>query len=61
QAKAWLRSNFSWVHEEHIEKYLDEYSYRLNRSQSKETIFDNLINRIDKAKYLGYRQIIISS
>lgn len=61
QAKAWLRSNFSWVHEEHIEKYLDEYSYRLNRSQSKETIFDNLINRIVKAKYLGYRQIIISS
>ncbi|MFA9215130.1 MAG: IS1595 family transposase, partial [Candidatus Methylacidiphilales bacterium] len=41
--------------------YLDEYSYRLNRSQSKETIFDNLINRIVKAKYLGYRQIIISS
>lgn len=61
QAKAWLRSNFSWVHKEHIEKYLDEYSYRLNRSQSKETIFDNLINRIINAKHLGYSKIIISN
>jgi hypothetical protein len=52
QAKAWLRSNFSWVHEEHIEKYLDKYSYRLNSLQSKETIFDNLINIIINAKSL---------
>lgn len=61
QAKAWLRSNFSWVHEGHIEKYLDEYSYRLNRSLNKETIFDNLIRRIINAKHLGYSDIIISA
>ena len=61
QAKAWLRSNFSWVHEGHIEKYLDEYSYRLNRSLNKETIFDNLIRRIIYAKHLGYSDIIISA
>ena len=61
QAKAWLRSNFSWIHEAHIEKYLDEYSYRLNRSQNKETIFDNLINRILNTKHLTYRDIIISA
>jgi hypothetical protein len=61
QAKAWIRSNFSWVHEGHIEKYLDEYSYRLNRSLNKETIFDNLIRRIIYAKHLGYSDIIISA
>ena len=32
QVKAWLRSTYSWMHEQNIEKYLDEYSYRLNRS-----------------------------
>lgn len=60
QTKSWLRSTFSWMHAGHIEKYLDEYSYRLNRSQNKETIFDNLINRVVKAKHLSYRDIIIS-
>jgi len=30
--KAELRSVYSWMNENHIEKYLDEYSYRLNRS-----------------------------
>jgi len=59
--KSWLRSTFSWMHEGHIEKYLDEYSYRLNRSNSKETIFDNLINRRIESKPLTYEQISISS
>ncbi len=61
QTKSWLRSTFSWMHEGHIEKYLDEYSYRLNRSQNKDTIFDNLINRVVNAKHLSYRDIIISN
>lgn len=61
QVKSWLRSTYSWMHEEHIEKYLDEYSYRLNRSIHKETIFDNLINRIIKTQTVGYKQIIISN
>ena len=60
QVKAWLRSTFSWMHKEHIEKYLDEYSYRLNRSNSKETIFDNLIKRMIYSKPLTYKQIIVS-
>ena len=25
QVKSWLRSVYSWMHEQHIEKYLDEY------------------------------------
>ncbi len=61
QTKSWLRSTFSWMHEGHIEKYLDEYSYRLNRSQTKETIFDNLINRIINTKHLSYNDIILSN
>ena len=61
QLKAGLRSVYSWVHKFHIEKYLDEYSYRLNRSIHKQTIFDNLINRMMRHNHIGYKQIIISS
>lgn len=61
QVKAWLRSNFSWMHEFHIQKYLDEFSYRINRSQHKDTIFDNLIQRMVNHNSLFYRNIIISN
>jgi hypothetical protein len=32
QVKAWLRSTFSNIHEQHIQGYLDEFSFRINRS-----------------------------
>lgn len=61
QVKAWMRSTFSNVHQGHIQAYLDEFSFRINRSISKQTIFDNLITRILNAKILIYRDIIVSS
>lgn len=59
QVKAWLRSTYSWMHKDHIQKYLDEFSYRINRSIYKQSIFDNLINRMVNAKTLTYSDIII--
>jgi len=53
QVKAWLRSTYSWMHKQNIEKYLDEYSYRLNRSIHKQSIFDNLIIRMVNKKHIG--------
>lgn len=61
QVKSWLRSTFSWVHEDHIQKYLNEFSYRINRSNNKDSIFDLLINRMMKTQNVQYQQIIISS
>ncbi len=61
QVKSWMRSTFSWIHQDHIEKYLDEYSYRLNRSIHKQTIFDNLINRMINTQHIGYQEIKIRS
>jgi transposase-like protein len=61
QIKSWLRTNFSWVHKGHIDKYLNEYSYRINRSIYKETIFHKLIERMLDREHLGYLQIKISS
>ena len=61
QVKSWLRNVYSWVHEAHIEKYLAEYSFRINRSIYKRTIFHNLISRIVMAKPITYQSIKIST
>ena len=61
QLKSWLRSTYSWVHEEHIEKYLDEFSYRINRSIYKQTIFHNLISRMLNTQPITYQMIKIST
>ena len=46
QVKYWIRGIYSWVSEFNIDLYLAEYSFRINRSQSKETIFNSLIKRM---------------
>jgi transposase-like protein len=58
QSKSWLRTVFSWVSEKYINRYLSEFSYRINRSQNKETIFDNLINRMVKTDNIYHRNLI---
>lgn len=58
QVKSWLRTTFSWVSEKNINRYFDEFSYRINRSQSKATIFNNLIVRMVSAEHISYRQIL---
>jgi len=57
QLKSWLRTTYSWVHEEHIEKYLDEFSFRINRSIFKQTIFHKLCERMIEAHPVTYQQI----
>jgi len=46
QVKSWIRTTYSWVSEYNIDRYLAEFCYRLNRSQMKENIFNNLIRRM---------------
>ena len=58
QVKSWIRTIFSWVSEKHIERYLNEFSYRLNRSIYKDTIFDNLIGRMANTDKLYYQEIM---
>ena len=48
--KSWLRTIHAPVSKKHVKSYLDEYSYRLNRSQAKQTIFHNNIMRMVRAK-----------
>jgi transposase-like protein len=58
QVKSWIRTTYSWVSHKHIERYFNEFCYRINRSQNKETIFDNLIKRMVNADKIYHAQII---
>ena len=58
QVKSWIRTTYSWVSESNIDRYLDEFSYRINRSQSKENIFNNLVRRMVVADKMYQTQIV---
>ena len=58
QVKSWIRGIYSWVSEFNIDRYLAEYSFRINRSQSKETIFNNLIKRLIERKPIFQSQLV---
>ena len=60
QVKSWLRTTYSWVSPFNMNRYLDEFSYRINRSQSKVNIFNNLIERMVKADKIYQTKLICS-
>ncbi len=61
QIKSWIRTIHSWVHKEHINSYLDEFSFRINRSIYKYSIFDKIIERVVKGRHISYKEIKIAS
>jgi transposase-like protein/predicted RNA-binding Zn-ribbon protein involved in translation (DUF1610 family) len=58
QVKSWLRTIPTHVSKKHVQKYFDEFSYRINRSVSKNTIWHNTIIRMLKNKPIYQKQII---
>jgi transposase-like protein len=58
QVKSWLRTTYSWVSPGHINRYLDEFCYRINRSQTKDFIFNNLIERMVKSDKIYQKELI---
>ena len=48
------------VSEFNIDRYLAEYSFRINRSQSKETIFNKLMKRIVEGSPVSQSQLVCS-
>ena len=61
QIKSWLRTIYSWVHPEHIDSYLDEFSFRINRSIYKKTIFHKIMERVVQSEHLSYNMIIVAN
>jgi hypothetical protein len=58
QIKIWIRTTYSWVSEFHINRYFNEFCYRLNRSQTKNTIFNNLIKRMVEADSINQAKLV---
>lgn len=56
--KTWMRTIPTHANKAHIESYFDEYSYRLNRSQHKETIFHNVVKRMITSPPFPYSKLI---
>jgi transposase-like protein len=46
QLKSWIRGIYHWISQDHLQGYLDEFCFRLNRHLIKGSIFDILVNRM---------------
>ncbi len=60
QVKSWIRTTYSWVSESNINRYLDEFCYRINRSLMKQDIFNNLIRRMVAADKIYQSKLVCS-
>ena len=60
QVKSWIRGIYSRVSEFNIDRYLAEYSFRINRSQNKETIFNKLMKRTVEGSPVSQSQLVCS-
>jgi transposase-like protein len=58
QVKSWIRTTYSWVSEHNVNRYMDEFCYRINRSLMKENIFNNLIHRMVKADKMYQAELV---
>lgn len=54
--KGWLRGMHHYVGD--LQDYINEYTYRFNRSFMKGNIFDNLLNKMIQTKPYTYKMII---
>ena len=57
QVKSWLRAIPTQVRKWHIQAYFDEFCFRINRSQSKTSIFHKTIERMVDSKPIYQNQI----
>ena len=58
QIKSWIRTTYSWVSEFNIDRYYTEFCYRINRSQNKKTIFNNLMRKMVTADKIYHHKLI---
>ena len=60
QVKSWIRTTYSWVSDNNLNRYFNEFCFRINRSQSKSTIFNNLITTMIEG-YKIYQSVTTDS
>ncbi len=60
QVKSWIRTTYSWVSEFNVNRYLDEFCYRINRSQMKNNVFNNIIGRMVTSDKIYQTELVCS-
>ena len=58
QVKSWIRTTYSWVSDDNLNRYFNEFCFRINRSQSKATIFNNLIVKMVEGNKIYQTELI---
>ena len=58
QIKAWIRTTYSWVSDFNLNRYFNEFCFRINRSQNKNIIFNNLITKMVNSDKIYQKEII---
>ena len=58
QVKSWIRTTYSWVSDDNLNRYFNEFCFRINRSQSKATILNNLIVKMVEGDKIYQSELI---
>lgn len=58
QVKSWIRTTYSWISEHNLNRYFNEFCFRINRSQSKNTIFNNLITKMVNGDKIYHSELV---
>ena len=58
QIKSWIRTTYSCVSDDNLNTYFNEFCFRINRSQTKATIFTNLMMKMVKGDKIYQRELI---
>ncbi len=58
QVKSWIRITYSWVSDNNLDRYFNEFCFRINRSQNKTTIFNNLILKMVNKDKINQAELI---
>jgi hypothetical protein len=58
QIKSWIRTTYSWVSQFNLNRYFNEFCFRINRSRSKNTIFNNLITKMVDSEKINQCDLI---
>jgi hypothetical protein len=58
QVKSWIRTTYSWVSANNLNRYFNEFCFRINRSQNKAIIFNNLITKMVEGDKMYQAELI---
>ena len=58
QIKSWIRTTYSWVSDFNLNRYFNEFCYRIDSSQSKETLSNNLTTKMVNGGKLYQKNLI---